>query len=283
MWFKSECSQISEQLWEYVSQRLSGAETTRVETHLQQCARCQTEAEAYRQTVGMLGAARQLPIPASQTTWRDLRPSLDPVRRPVLRSTDFLPRLTLAAAGTALGATLLVVFFSGGRSALHPGNTVVRAHEPLATAVPQTAPRSTEVAQNSSEAVEAPHGASGFAFGSFFNPAPSVLQTQNSAELSHATPLPRAPVVRRHNGSRSAQVASNNGHLHAVANSEDAEAQLDGGNVSPRAQHNYVLNPVSASSEDDTTRHYVISSIPATQNGSSAIASNDGNDEGRAW
>jgi hypothetical protein len=292
MWFKSECNRISDQLWEYTSQRLSASETTRIESHLQQCARCQAEADAYRQTIGMLGAARQMPVPASQTTWRDLRPSLAPERRLALRTADLLPRLTLGGAGAALAATLLVVFLNNGHQTPVINRTTpgTSGQRPVAVSGTATTPTTDETAQNNTEAsdtettdpnVAASHSVSG----SFLAVAPSMLSMPSPAEKTTA-PAPnglRIASPHRRSYVHSPRLLAGNGHSRPAANSEEADAQLDGGNVAPRAQQNYVLNPVSASSDDETARHYVLSSIPASQNGASTVASNDGADEGRAW
>jgi hypothetical protein len=281
MWFKSECNRTSERLWEYVSQRLSTTETAQVEGHLQQCSRCQAEAEAYRQTIGLLGAARSMPVPASQTTWRDLRPGLTPERRPALRSADLLPRLTLGGAGAALAATLLVVFLgSGHRPANYVGPTQGSPGRHETASSDRSKPLVASGAVSDSGEQEVADAAPDSIFSSLFHSA--LLATTNTATtaLKPSISNPRPP--HRSYG-RVAHLASGRGHSKSVSTSEEADAQLDGGNVSPRAQQNYVLNPVSASSDDDTVRHYVISSIPASQNGNGMVASNDGADEGRAW
>ncbi|MCW3051989.1 MAG: hypothetical protein JWN14_1159, partial [Chthonomonadales bacterium] len=153
MWFKSECNKISDRLWDYSTQRLSASETAQVESHLQHCSQCQAEAGAYRQTVGLLGSARSMPVPASQKTWQDLRPSLAPTRRPILRSADFLPRLTLAGAGTAMAATLLVVFLSSGRHPIQPtpvGPSLQAQPSPVVVG-PVTSPDTHNLAQTNTD------------------------------------------------------------------------------------------------------------------------------------
>jgi anti-sigma factor RsiW len=283
MWFKSECNRTSERLWDYVSQRLTTTETAQVEGHLQHCSQCQAEAEAYRQTIGMLGAARSMPVPASQTSWRDLRPGLTPERRPALRSADLLPRLTLAGAGTALAATLLVVFLSGGH---HSGLSV--APSPVSSGQQRivSSERSTPpVAVPGSGDQEVPDAAAPGSILDSFSGAPALLATTTSpAPTKQPSVSPfRLPAPHHRNYPRFARSGGRRGYNSPSVASAETDAQLDGGNVSPRAQQNYVLNPVSASSDDDTVRHYVISSIPASQNGNGMVASNDGADEGRAW
>ena len=287
MWFRSECSKISDRLWDYSAQRLSASETAQVESHLQRCAPCQAEAEAYLQTIGLLSSARSIPVPASQKTWQDLRPGLTPARRPVLRSADLLPRLTLAGAGTVLAATLLVVFLSGGHHPLQPiapGSGSSDQHAPV-TVGPVTSPSNTkdvaqkDVVQNDS-IPETQTSAPGTVIETFF---PGLLSVPNPVVKPTAVATPRLSVLRPRDTSHTTRVATNGrGRSHSLANSGDAEAQLDGGNVAPRAQQNYVLNPVS-SSEEETTHRYVISSIPSAQNGKGLIASSDEMEEGRAW
>lgn len=291
MWFKSECDKISDRLWDYTAQRLSVAETAQIENHLQQCAKCQAEAEGYRQTLGLLSAARSMPVPASQTTWRDLRPSLQPERRSVNRSAEWLPRLTLAGAGTVMAATLLVVFFSSNR---RPG-TVIPAATPSNT-VAQVAPNSVDphTAQsdnnidNSAGSESEPTVKSGPTMASVYAAMTSFPSVQGSNKLTHATLSPstvtRLTRPRRHNESGTSRLAINVGRSRsnrAVA-ATDASAHLEGDNATTGAQKTYVLKPVSQTSDDETPQahRYVISSIPSAQ---AAVASNDGGDEGRAW
>jgi len=284
MWFKSECNKISDRLWDYSTQRLSESETAQVESHLQHCAKCQAEAEAYRQTVGLLGSARSMPVPASQKTWQDLRPDLAPTRRPILRSADFLPRLTLAGAGTALAATLLVVFMSGGHRPLQPIATGTGSNgHPTPVAVGPVTPSTTHevIAQNDPNPAEKMSSVPPIV-GSFFSVPPYILLAPDSEAKPKFASTPKLSTPRPHNFSRLAPPTPHAGRRNAVANAGDTEAQLDGGNVTPRAQQNYVLNPVSASGDDETTHRYVISSIPASQNGRGMVASND-EEEGRAW
>ena len=283
MWFKSECNKISDRLWDYSTQRLSEAETAQVESHLQHCSQCQAEAEAYRQTVGLLGSARSIPVPASQTTWQDLRPSLAPARRPFLRSADFLPRLTLAGAGTVMAATLLVVFLSSGRHPLQPIAAGPGSHgHPAPVAVGPVTPPTTQD-ENSTEPEAGPPTPS-LAFGALFSIPHDILTGPNPEVKTPRVAAAKPTVPHLRNSSRGIRVAVNSkGRIRATANAGDAEAQLDGGNVTPRAQQNYVLNPVSASGDDETTHRYVISSIPASQSGRGMVASNDESEEGRAW
>ncbi|MCW3094595.1 MAG: hypothetical protein JWL77_213 [Chthonomonadaceae bacterium] len=281
MWFKSECNRTSERLWEYVSQRLSTTETVQVEGHLQHCAHCQAEAEAYRQTIGMLGVARSMPVPASQTSWRDLRPGLTPARRPAFRSADLLPRLTLGGAGAALAATLLVVFLSSGhRPAPYDNATSGSSNRHDITLSNRSTPAPTEVVTDSTEPSAPEAAVPDSILGSFalLNPTTSMASTKQTSVSA-----PRLPASHHRGYTRLVRSGAGRGHSSIAAASAETDAQLDGGNVSPRALQNYVLNPVSASSDDDTTRHYVISSIPASQNGNGMVASNDGVDEGRAW
>jgi len=284
MWFKSECNKISDRLWDYSAQRLSASETAQVESHLQHCSQCQAEAEAYRQTVGLLGSARSMPVPASQKTWQDLRPSLAPARRPILRSADFLPRLTLAGAGTALAATLLVVFMSGGHRPLQPIAAGTSSNgQPTPVAVGPVTPSTTHeaVAQNDPNPAETMSSVPPIV-GSFFSAPPSILLTPDPEVKPKFASTPKVSPPHPHNFSRFTGSTPHPGRRNAVANVGDTEAQLDGGNVAPRAQQNYVLNPVSPSGDDETTHRYVISSIPASQNGRGMVASND-EEEGRAW
>lgn len=290
MWFKSECNKISDRLWDYTAQRLSASETTQVETHLQQCAKCQAEAEAYRQTLGLLGAARSMPVPASQTTWRDLRPQLTPAPKPITRSADWLPRLTLAGAGTAMAATLLVVFLSSGR---HPGGIANSVNPPQHGSQPDvTAPDpdassgdGTTIAENNAEPSD--NGGGTYDPTKFFSGAAALTWGGGSHRNAPVpSPAPREVTPSHRLRPHATHLAGNSGHTKkATLPTPQPTAQvarLDGSNVTPRAQQNYVLKPVSASSDDETTRHYVISSIPVS-NGSSAIASNGDGDEGRAW
>ena len=286
MWFKSECNQISERLWEYSAQRLSTAETAQVESHLQQCVRCQAEAEAYRQTAGMLGAVRRLPVPASQTTWRDLRPSLSPSRRPALRSANLLPRLTLGGAGTALAATLLAVFLSSGHKTPQGGSPTLpssRQQQVRSADSSVSSPAAVETVQDSTNSGAVDRMPSGPTFSPFFSGASSFLQTSDSAETQKTVQPPALPRVRRRSHSRFARSGTAGKQPQSVPASEEAVAELDGGNVLPRTQKNYVLNPVSSSAEDETAHHYVISSIPVSPNGSGTAAASEGTEEGRAW
>jgi len=285
MWFKSECNKISDRLWDYSTRRLSESETAQVESHLQHCANCQAEAEAYRQTVGMLGSARSMPVPASQKTWQDLRPSLAPARRPFLRSADFLPRLTLAGAGTVMAATLLVVFLSSGRHPLQPIAAGNGSHDqPSPVAVGPVTPPTTH-AESGQNNIDPESGTPpSYVLGSLFSGSSALLMAPNPIVKPTTVAMPKVAVVHPRNTPRNLRVPANGkGRTPSVANSGDAEAQLDGGNVTPRAQQNYVLNPVSASGEDETTHRYVISSIPASQSGRGMVASNDESEEGRAW
>lgn len=288
MWFKSECNQISERLWEYASQHLSASETAQIEGHLQQCARCQAEADACRQTVALLGAARRLPVPASRTTWQDLSPRLAPARRPALRSADLLPRLTLAGAGTALAATLLVVFLTGGHRSTLAGNPTAASldRQPIASAGPKTpSAAAPNVAQDKTAHSEPDGAAFGPTLGSFYNGAVALLRTPNVnvARKPMPAPAPGLPTPHRRSYPRLARLDAARGHARPAAITADTAAQLDGGNVSPRTQQNYVLSPVSASTEDETAHRYVIGSIPVSQSGAGMVASSDGTEEGRAW
>ncbi len=281
MWFRSECSKVSDSLWDYSSQRLSAAETAHVERHLQQCARCQAEAEAYRYTVGMLGAARSQPIPASQRTWQDLRHGLATHRQAARRSADLLPRLTLAGAGTALAAMLLVVFFGGA----HGPKKTVDAPRPNG---PQQGVPSVHEASSPPEGMVAKREpqagghdllSSFLGFGSFFPGAVTRL-TSPHANAGPAVE-PRSSPPRRRPHARAARLA---GPARPASIPADYAAQLDGGNVPPRRQpRNFVLNPVAPPADEEPARRYVMGSIPVAQTGAGVTASSDGTEDGGAW
>jgi hypothetical protein len=290
MWFfRSECDKISERLWDYTAQRLSAVETAQIESHLALCAHCQTEADSYRQTLRMLSATRSLPVPASQTSWQELRPRLAPAiaaRHSGLRSADLLPRLTLAGAGTALAATLLVVFFSGGHPPAQVDRGTMRSDQ-----VRQTAPNGrdhassvdTTVAQNDAKHASSDGSVSGMTLGAFFDNRFAQLRTAHTKENSGAGPTPKPTVVNRRNFPRiTRRTVPSTTHGRPAATSEESAAQLDGDNVTPRTQQNYVLNPVTPSADEEPTHRYVMGSIPTAQN-SSTVASNEGTEEGRAW
>ena len=293
MWFKSECNRISERLWDYSAQKLTAAETAQIEVHLRQCAHCQAEAEAYRTTFGMLAATQRLPVPASQTSWQDLRPRLAPARRPGLRSADLLPRLTLAGAGSVMAAALLVVFFTSGHRSLQIGDPADRTHRTSPTELSSSATPSqsgTHSARSAATMEGQTDAGSARTFGSFFPgssaagsfafvPTSGTVDTQAVRSAPSSTPKisPRLrvhPLVARRMPSRE--------QGHSGLSAADYAAQLDGGNITPRTPpQNYVLNPVAVSAEEEPTHRYVISSIPVGQSG--AVASNDSTEEGRAW
>ena len=280
MWFKSECSKVSERLWEYSAQKLPAAETAQIEGHLQQCSRCQAEAEAYRQTVGLLGAARSLPVPASQSRWQDLRPRLAPARR----SADLLPRLTLAGAGTALAATLLVVFY-GGRPSGSPYNP-----SPHAAGSPQAAPTQRENSPpvETADNKRVSSGQESMAFGPMLGSLAAGLFAQGPSSASTENPkpvvAPRLSMPRRRDSFPVARLTTRKGRVKSGSMAPDETAQLDGGDASPRLQQqNYVLSPVSSSADEETVHHYVMGSIPVAQSGAGSVAANEGSEEGRAW
>jgi hypothetical protein len=288
MWFKSECDKISDRLWDYSAQRLSASETAQIEQHLPHCARCQAEAAAYRQTLGMLGAARSLPVPASQTSWHDLRPALTPARRAAGRSVDWLPRLTLAGAGTAMAATLVVVFFSSGTHSFRINSPAsrpeVRTHE-SASAPTAVSPAEGEVAQNQTQPAASDPADSGPGLSSFFSGAFAQLTRPDPTPKAINAPAPtlaKLSTPRHRSYLRIARAGTDSKIGKPGVSPVDPAAHLDGDNVTPRSRQNYVLAPVSASSDEETTHRYVISSIPVGSNGGT-VASNDGADEGRAW
>lgn len=277
MWLRSECSKVSDCLWDYSARRLSTAETAQIERHLQQCVRCQAEAEACRHTVGMLSAARSRPVPLSQKNWHDLRPALAAGRR----SADFLPRLTLAGAGTALAATLLVVFFGGSHSPTKSYNTNPSGGQ-------QTAPSSGEnlsppdVAVANHESQQGGHGlfSSGLGFGAFF----PGFGSQSTGPLEKPGPPAALSPSPPHHSLHPHSARSGAGHTRPAPTAPDYVAQLDGSNVTPRSQpRNFVLNPVVSSTDEEPAHRYVMGSIPAAPTGVGAAASAEGTEDGGAW
>ncbi len=274
MWINSECSKISALLWDYAAQRLSESETTRVERHIAHCSRCTEQADAYRLTVGMLSAGRRQAVPTSLSTWQELRGRLEtPERRPIRRSADLLPRLTLAGAGTALAAMLLVTFYSQG---LHP--SVANHPRPPETvrAVPLTTHDEMPAPETKAEASDV---ASRTIFQGFLPGEAALMEASSvpaplTTPVSHPLPPTRLRLARwtpRHGAASARNEAK-----------ETYTAQLDGAGDPPRTQsHNFVISPVATQTDAETTPHYVMGSIPV--GGGTSAGNGDGAEEGRAW
>ncbi len=278
MWMRSECSRLSVQLWDYAALRLSADDTALVERHLLQCRRCREEAESYRQTVGMLTAVRRQPVPASQSTWRGLQARLEtPRHHPASRSADWLPRLTLAGAGTVLAAMLLFVVTGSG---LHRPASV----RPYSTESARTTPshEETQIAEAKAAGPEPSNLAIGDIFESFLPGQPALVRANVEPSVRSTVPV-HASHSRTH-GRTNHWTARTGSVSPPTLPSEPYTAQLDGGDATPNStRHNFVMSPVTAQSEAETSPHYVIGSIPAGQaTGASTSSNGDGSDEGGA-
>ena len=243
------CRHFSSQLWDYTTGELDAANRARLEAHLAGCASCRHQLDLEQRLTSAFAAARSRPVPASVGNFAHILPSLRPAASRTGR-----PAVMLTGAGGLCGALAIALIF-----ALRP---------PAPVAPPLQRPEGPTEALVTPPTNDTSHG----------RPAPGERHALVVAENTHHphrpvthTPVRIAmlPVHRRlpvlnaafhpraivrppaPKARRSSTPADSNGQMEL--------ASLDGaGQREPRSQFEYVMAPVSLSSEQEPQRSYVI-------------------------
>jgi hypothetical protein len=285
MWRNTDCRIVSELLWNYTAHRLSEPEIERVERHLGLCGSCRAEAAAYRQTVDALASAQRSPIPESRRGWRELQMRLSEspaAQQSANRWRWGIPPLVWGA--TAAAAVLCFAVWTHpfeARNNAVPGSTA-SGESASSVDVAQTAPDmpadswddmdytyiapDTRVEPNTSR-----HG--------------SINNGTGIAMAAGAHRLPRssfrwARTADARNGVRVIAM----GHPRTRRGPIPDYAHMDGRHAANSTDSpDYVLTPVSATSDSDSAADYVMGSIVMTGRFSGTGSSSDDTEEARGW
>ena len=264
MWRNTDCRTVSELLWNYTTHRLSEQEIERVERHLDLCGPCRAEAEAYTHTTSALRAIQREPIPDSRRGWHELqaRLSAPPERQSILPAVRWM-RPQLAFGSLALAAALCVVFM---RPPLEFGTQSVSRHGNAVASVP--GPQVSESAVDQADPL-----VGGYTYDDLM---PLKAGPSHSEITGHSRRPGRATggwIQSPHSLRPSMKMASAAPYtVHARPagwrSRRRSETALDFNHVDGRNRqqgtsdaNNYVLTPVSTSSESDNGADYVMGSI----------------------
>jgi hypothetical protein len=280
MWRNTDCRTVSELLWNYMAHRLSEQEIERVERHLALCGSCRAEAAAYRQTVDVLSSARRSPLPESRRGWRELQTRLSeyPGGQPsATRSRWRIPPLVWGTAAAA--AVLCVAVWT------HPfetrNNGMSDGDSPGASAsignVAQSAPDNTDTWEMDDSyawpdaTADSRHGRHGSFKNGIAVPTPGGLRHPSRPSIRWT----RTADMR--NGVRQMVMGprTRRGPIPDYAHMDGRHAANSGDST------DYVLTPVSATSDSDSAADYVMGSI--VMPGRSGGAGSEDTVEVRGW
>lgn len=153
-----DCRHVQHALWDYVSDRLGEGTLERVERHLQCCARCAREVEAFRRTLYLLRASQET-IPAPRAGWKELCDRIatlesvgqDPLLRQQVPAVLPGHRPSLRLRQALIGSVALLIVAGAGQIArFYPASPVERriaastfpeARTAVAPDTPQDIPR----------------------------------------------------------------------------------------------------------------------------------------------
>ena len=129
MFSRFACRAIRCSLPDYVTNRLTTDARDRIERHLASCADCSSRRHSLSQAAEFAGTARRDPLPASLTSWEDLRAQIEttPQPVPIVRRRPS-PVLLVGAAATACAAS--VIFWSVRAQRSHSMGQVAIAAAP---------------------------------------------------------------------------------------------------------------------------------------------------------
>lgn len=261
MWGYTECKAVSHLLWNYSANRLSADEQALVERHLTTCDTCRAEADAYRQTVDALASMRRDGIPQSRRGWRELQTRLtEPQPRAASGGRWNLPTLGWGVL-TAAAGVLAVMFFSNQPISNSPtagqsSRDVARLSQPSTadSADTQDALPFDDSFLDTYPDASTPSRSAG---GHKIRRGPPVVV--NSSGLRR---IPRRPMrladartILRHtysdgiHGARRASARIDSRHLDGAGSSAGSEAR------------EYVLSPVSATSDSEYGADYVMGGV----------------------
>lgn len=270
MWGFTDCRHVSEMLWNYTAHRLSEQEVERVERHLTGCGACRAEAEAYRRTVDALSDLRKGPVPDSRRGWRELEARLVSSENSRMSSrSPWTPALTWGAVAAA--ALVLVVM---GRPF---GSAPARTDDPGRIA--DTVPAASAPATVAHDDVNSdPYEAFG---GDDATESPVDAAVRPKARVLHSG----EPAARRRRWHPSTRIAAADAGTHRVPGSvthvtKHSQVALNdrhaGNHESEQNAENttdYVLTPVSTTSDGDSGTEYVMGSvIMSTRSGDMEVA-----------
>jgi hypothetical protein len=108
------CRRVAAEMPAYAADRLPTTARDRIEQHLETCAACRREVEAYRDVLSLMANAGQSHLPASRTNWQMLAAQMEAPRMPGSRHTATRHRLVLSLAGAAT-----LVFVGVAYNAIH--------------------------------------------------------------------------------------------------------------------------------------------------------------------
>lgn len=263
MWGTTECGAVSSLLWNYTAHRLSEGEIERVERHLAHCGACRAEADSYRATVDALASIRRTPVPESRRGWHELYARLSAPEQPraASRNRPIFPVFAWGSAVCAAGA-LCFLFFS--RPATVPSSGV-RNSPALAELGRGAMPERTASAVSPYSDVASRGQLTNAEIADALAAADSGDNSAPSQSVSH-------PHIRRVLR-RPVQLADARPAVHSYAvagkikrrSRPTSDAHLDGRGASGAGdQSDYVLTPVSATSESDAGAEYVMGSVMMT-------------------
>jgi hypothetical protein len=257
MWGFSECRAVSHLLWNYSADRLSADERALVERHVSICDACRAEADAYRQTVDALASMRRDGIPQSRRGWRELQTRLS---EPQVRAATSRSRWGLPLAWSsfiAVAGALAVLFFSNqpvnNSASLDPGNSSggrIESSDPgtIASAETQDPLDLDEAFVDTSPD---PAISSQLAIGHRVRRGSRASQRSLRRPIQYADArLPSHQTYSDgiHSGRRTVS-RSDTRHLDGAGSSASSEAR------------EYVLAPVSATSDSESGANYVMGSV----------------------
>jgi hypothetical protein len=263
MWGFTECRTVSHLLWNYSANRLPADERELVERHLTTCDACRAEADAYRQAVDGLASMRRESIPQSRRGWRELQTRLSEpqVRAAASRAWWSMPPLAWGSFVAVLGAVAFMYFSktldtrmsiepsaptnAGGAADQSAGNTAPDAHDPFNL--------DDTYIDTSPDPVAGPHASVGRRVRRAQVTASNINSSQHayrhSVRLADARLSPGRSLAGSVHGPR-------------VAASQLDPRHLDGAGAVPSNEaRDYVLAPVSTTSDSETGADYVMGSV----------------------
>src|SRR5215470_10664637 len=111
MFRRNECDLIAQMLWDYADNALDSLDTDRVTAHLERCEPCRRESQSFRMAAVGVASERNEIVPESNSTWMELRATLERENRLISAPRPLVRRVGPAWAVAFAGAFAAVVFW----------------------------------------------------------------------------------------------------------------------------------------------------------------------------